>query len=507
MIATVQQSGEQSRAEYGLSAKATRLELRGDWIESQKTADDFAVIRGTAVFAQSEELALAEEPIEEPIDDDEIELADLYDGLEPGRWLIVTGERDGRRREHARRRRPDTASVPGVPAAELAMLAGVRQDVKMKPRGDRRRPASQGGPLPGERVHTFLTLAKPLTYCYKRDTVTVYGNVAHATHGETRSEVLGSGDASKALQSFTLKQPPLTWISAPTPSGIDSTLTVRVNDVRWHQAGSLAELGPADRSYILRTDDGGQTTVVFGNGERGARLPTGAENVRATYRSGIGKGGNVQAGQISQLASRPLGVKDVINPLPATGGADRESRDQARRNAPLAVLALDRLISVQDYEDFTRTFAGVGKAKAARLPLGGAQIVHVTIAGEDDIPIADRFRSPQEPDRGAAPVRRSGRAVAGGGARPDLPGRGGRGAAAAGLLLGRRGAEDPRRHARRLRLRAPRSRPGRAAERGLRHDPGGARRGSRRREPVRAQGSRGPGGPISTRARTRRASP
>ena len=397
VITHVKKSSEQSRAEYGVSAKATRLRLASDWLNlTGNTPDDFNIIRGTAVFAQSEELTLAEEPIEEPIHDEEIELSDLYDGLDPGRWLIVTGERSDVEGDATGPEATKKVRVPGVPAAELAMLAGVRQDVQKITR--KSVDGNQGGDitLPGERVHTILLLAKPLAYRYKRDTVTVYGNVAHATHGETRSEVLGSGDASKALQSFTLKQPPLTWISAPTPSGIDSTLNVRVNDVRWHLAGSLAEMGPADRSYILRTDDGGQTTVVFGNGEQGARLPTGSENARATYRSGIGKGGNVQAGQISQLATRPLGVKDVINPLPATGGADRESRDQARRNAPLAVMALDRLISVQDYADFARTFAGVGKASAARLTDGRSQRAQVTIAGEDDVPIAvdsDLFRN------------------------------------------------------------------------------------------------------------------
>jgi baseplate J-like protein len=382
VITTIDQVSDQSRAAYGISGKTTQIVLDQAWLTANDNGN-FPVLRGTAVYAQCEELPLAEMPIAEPVCGGRIELAAVYDGLQPGRWLIVSGERTnvGELDEKGEVAVP----VPGIPAAELVMLAAVEQDVR------RLAPAADGtrAPVPGESTHTTLTLATPLSYCYKRETLTIYGNVAHATHGQTRSEVLGSGAGSKALQSFTLKQPPLTWVSAPTPSGIDSTLTVRVNDVRWHLAGSLAELGPADRSYILRTDDGGQTTVVFGNGERGARLPTGSENVRAVYRSGIGEGGNAKAGQISQLATRPLGVKDVINPLPATGGADPESRDQARRNTPLAVLALDRLISVQDYEDFTRTFAGVGKASAVLLPSGRGQLVHVTIAGEDDIPIAD----------------------------------------------------------------------------------------------------------------------
>jgi predicted phage baseplate assembly protein len=71
----------------------------------------------------------------------------------------------------------------------------------------------------------------------------------------------------------------------------------------------------------------------------------------------------------------------------ASGGADREGRDQARKNVPLAVLALDRLVSTRDYANLARTFAGIGKASAARLSDGRHQLVHVTIAGADDIPI------------------------------------------------------------------------------------------------------------------------
>ena len=173
-----------------------------------------------------------------------------------------------------------------------------------------------------------------------------------------------------------------------------------MNDIEWHEADALVGLDATSRKFITRTADDekdqGKTTLIFGNGQQGARLPPGQDNVRSVYRSGIGKGGNVSARQISLLASRPQGVKGVINPLRASGGADKETRDQARRNVPVALIALDRLVSVQDYADFARTFAGVGKALAALLPEGQRQIVHLTIAGADDIPIdpsADLYRN------------------------------------------------------------------------------------------------------------------
>jgi hypothetical protein len=86
----------------------------------------------------------------------------------------------------------------------------------------------------------------------------------------------------------------------------------------------------------------------------------------------------------------------VTNPLPATGGADRESRDAARVTVPLALTALDRLVSVPDYESFTLLRAGIGKASAQRLTDGERTVVHLTIAGADDVPVdpgSDLFTS------------------------------------------------------------------------------------------------------------------
>jgi hypothetical protein len=46
----------------------------------------------------------------------------------------------------------------------------------------------------------------------------------------------------------------------------------------------------------------------------------------------------VQAEQISLLMSKPLGVQSVINPLRASGGADRESGDTACKNAAITAV-------------------------------------------------------------------------------------------------------------------------------------------------------------------------
>jgi baseplate J-like protein len=382
IIAKITESRTTAKADFGLAAKVTQLTLSASWLTDQDTL--LSVMRDTTVYVQSESLALAEEPIEEDVCGDNIELAALYDGLKPGRWVIFEGER------------ADLPGATGVKATELVMLAAVTQDVYRVTVGKDAQGHDLNEPLPGDKTHTTLQLSNSLSYCYKRDTLTIYGNVVKATNGETVKESLGSGDGSRAMQTFVLSRPPLTHVAAPTPAGTESSLEIRVNDILWHESDSLAGLGPNDRRYTTRTDDDDKTSVIFGTGKNGARLPTGVENVRAVYRAGIGKAANVRTGQISLLASRPLGVKSVINPQAATGGADRETRDQARRNTPIALMALDRIVSVDDYASFARTFAGIDKATAARISDGQRQLVHMTVAGADDIPIdinSDLYRN------------------------------------------------------------------------------------------------------------------
>lgn len=381
LVAQVKSVSVHPRSAYGISGKTTEIALapQGDQaIWDIKGKSDISLLRGTQVFAQSEALSLADQIIVDDVGNTttplipadgatRLTLDQAVDGLKTGRWVIVAGTR---------------ADVPGsdaVTAAELVMLAAVEQGVDAQ--------------RPGDTVHSTLVFANNgLAYSYLRSSVKVYANVVRATHGETRSEVLGSGNGATALPSFALKQMPLTYVSASTVDGVQSTLNVSVNGMLWHEVRNLSFAGPHDRSFVTATDDSRKTSVTFGDGAHGARPPTGVENLVAVYRNGIGTPGNVDAGQVSLATTKPLGVKQVINPLRASGGADAETRDQARRNVPLAVLALDRLVSVSDYADFSRTFGGVGKAAAIK---SGAQ-VWVTMAGAADAPVdpsSDLYRN------------------------------------------------------------------------------------------------------------------
>jgi hypothetical protein len=337
-ILKILNSTEAARTGFAISATVTKV-----GVASSAPLSSFKM-RTTVALVQSEQLPLDDLPIEDPVSTGPLTLDGPYLGLVPGQRVILTGERQ---------------DLPGTSAAETHTL----KDVTV------------------EAGFTVVTFERALAYSYVRRTVKINANVAPATHGQTVREVLGSGDADVPFQRFTLRQPPLTFVPASTPSGGDSTLQVWVNEIRWHEVPAFFGHGPEERIFITRLEDDGATVVIFGDGTTGARLPTGQENVRAEYRKGIGLGGLVRADQLTQLMERPYGVRGVTNPVASSGAADPEPVDGARRNAPLTVQTLGRVVSLKDYESFSQAFSGIDKALASWTWFGEKRGVFLTVAG------------------------------------------------------------------------------------------------------------------------------
>ncbi len=331
---------EASRAAFALSGKVTRLGLVG-----QNLASSFSThVRESSVYVQSERLNLAKRPVEDAVSGDSLPLNVSADGLLPKRKLIVTGQS------------VDAAMKLVHPATIVAVSAD-----------------SNG---------VIATITPPLPVSLERDSVFVHANVTQATHGETVTQVLGAGDASQAFQRFELKRLPLTYRSASNESGAKSELLVRVGDVAWSEQSTLFGAAATEHAFGLNTDEQGKLWLVFGDGIRGARLPSGVNNVRATYRQGLGIEGNVRSDTLTQLVTRPPGLKSVSNPLSAQGGTDPEPADQARRTIPLGTRTLGRAVSLLDYADFALGFAGIAKAQARVVRLKFGPTIAITLAGQ-----------------------------------------------------------------------------------------------------------------------------
>lgn len=406
----VESSLNVTRRDFGLNNKITQVIS-----ENSVNPSDFN-LRQTIVLAQSEILNLADETLSiqvqqqkifnDPIRENQIHLNEYVSGLEPDKTIIVSGKRIRAKMEKAGILiSPDGLSCVKLKIGDLLQLLsppksqiwnlrdrnGFEGFVEVFPPEDNisLQPAAIDDEIvsevciiktpPNDQLQPILTLTKALQNSYDPETVVIYANVTPATHGETIEEVLGSGDGTLTNQTFILNKPPLTYIPATTPSGAKTTLELFVDGVRWQEVPSLYGLNHLDQNYITRIDDDGTTTITFGDGEKGARLPSGLENIMARYRSGIGLAGEIAQDSLSLLKTRPLGIREVTNPVSATGAAAREALNEARTSAPLTVRTLDRIVSLQDFEDFSRAFAGIGKAKAEVIPNQSIPIIYITI--------------------------------------------------------------------------------------------------------------------------------
>ncbi|MCR2835268.1 putative baseplate assembly protein [Parerythrobacter lacustris] len=350
----------QSRADYAMSGKATGLAFAlpdGTPLVPPASAVSSPLnafkVRKTQAFLASQHLPLAGIPLEPVLEAEvlELDLDTLYLDLVRGRPVSVTGAR---------------ADAEGIEGSETCIIREVLH-------------------IDGV---TRLLLEGAIIHSYERTSLRINANVALASHGERVTEVLGSGDATLPNQSFGLRKIPLTYVSATTASGRASTLEVRVDGILWREVETLFDAGPQDAVYETALGESSEVTVRFGDGIKGRRLPTGELNVAASYRSGTGLAGHVPERTIIQLKTKPLGIRSVSNPSPATGGAEPESLDDIRVTAPNTVKTLGRVVSLADYEDFARNFAGVGKARAEQLWSGRNKVVHISLAPEEDIELA-----------------------------------------------------------------------------------------------------------------------
>jgi hypothetical protein len=344
---------EISRTAYALSSRVSRLTLDhdpGQW------DDD---VRNTSVLIQTEVVNVAESQVTAlaPADASPDQLLLGVDCTLPvGRMVIVQGQ--------------------GTIFGDASSQKQLRAEVAEVKRVDNGR---------------VLVFTRPLRHRYDPQTLVILGNAVAATHGETKMtplaqgdtehvapEIIGSGDARLRYQTFALRQDGLTYVGAANARGFDPALEVQVDDERRPFVSTLYGEPETSRAYTLEQASDGRTLVRFGG-----RLRTAANNVQAIYRVGGGSTGNLAAGRLVLPVTMPLGLREVTNPMPADGGADREGIASARRNGPIRVITLDRIVSLGDYEAFARAYAGITRAQATLVWKAGRQVVHLTVAGPD----------------------------------------------------------------------------------------------------------------------------
>jgi hypothetical protein len=159
------------------------------------------------------------------------------------------------------------------------------------------------------------------------------------------------------------------WQLANT-SVITNGITLLINGVTWSEVNYLVDYGTADPVFTTYTNSLGTTYIIFGDGVGGA-IPAVGATIYATYRIGGGVIGNVATGTIKYILTNAVNGLSVLNQDvstagdgAATGGADQESTDSIRINAPASVRTLNRAVSLSDYAALVTQVSGVAKAIA-----------------------------------------------------------------------------------------------------------------------------------------------
>ena len=218
-------------------------------------------------------------------------------------------------------------------------------------------------------------------------TIDVLFDLFTVSRGQTvANEVLGSGNAIVAGQDFTLQKSPVTYFMDPASlsgDGFSSTIQVWVNQLLWAEVPSFFGQPANAAVFVTREDEQGNTHVTFSDGINGTCLPTGTNNVVASYRYGSGAT-SPSPGTLTNVMQPQPGLKSLVNPIAPTGGADPDPPDRVRTLAPRSVLTFGRAISLDDYQVIAASTPGVIQAAAAYRfdPIAQRPCVTVFVSGD-----------------------------------------------------------------------------------------------------------------------------
>ena len=173
-----------------------------------------------------------------------------------------------------------------------------------------------------------------------------------ATQGySVTSEVIGTSNG-EINQVWKLAKSPL----------IQDSVSVVVGSLNYTQVPYLIDYNNYDPVFSIYTNAAKESYVLFGDNVSG-RIPNLSAVIYATYRVGGGASGNVAAETLNSIITNPVAGLTVTNLAAADGGADEESTDSIRVNAPLSLKSLNRAVSLSDYSSLAKA-AGVAKANA-----------------------------------------------------------------------------------------------------------------------------------------------
>lgn len=173
-------------------------------------------------------------------------------------------------------------------------------------------------------------------------------------------EIVGYSDGSPSQQ-FKISTP-----NVIVSNSTIYTFEVSVNNVVYSLVENLADYYPSSEVFTVLTDAENYTYLLFGDNTNGKIPPFNAE-ISVSYRVCDGALGNLGQNAILSVSSAPDGSYPaviVVGSSATSGGEDPEDTDSIRENIPRSLRALNRAITLEDFEIIATQVPGVLRAKA-----------------------------------------------------------------------------------------------------------------------------------------------
>ena len=237
----------------------------------------------------------------------------------------------------------------------------------------------------GTQVKTQVTIdgsIKDIVFSTMADTAVPFRETASvlAIHGEDISlraanaantttkaydiagELLGysSGEAD---QSFALKEVQV------DPRTVRVFIDTGTEWEEWTYVEYIQDYTPSSRVFEVTVNASEEVRVVFGDGISGY-IPDREAGIKAVYIAGGGVEGNVAANSLTTwdtvlgTNASVIRTMKVTNQYAASGGADPESNDSIRYNAPRSLRSMNRAVTLEDFASLSLAIDGVVKTKA-----------------------------------------------------------------------------------------------------------------------------------------------
>jgi len=166
-------------------------------------------------------------------------------------------------------------------------------------------------------------------------------------------ESLTTSSSGDPDQEYTLQ-------NAKTPH---NRIEVKVDGKLWTRVNNFGESDDESEHFVLEFDEDDYTTVKFGDGEFG-KSPSSGDAITATYIKTEAEEGNVSKDSVNRIIGSLASTVGVNNTLASSGGAESETNESIKRNAPLNHSAHNRIVNKPDHEAVANAVSGVYKSFA-----------------------------------------------------------------------------------------------------------------------------------------------